>query len=75
MKPSKFMVSVQWGGGPHYFVPSLCSTFEEARRVAVGQEIREQNLLDCKRSKRGARPSFYVWEMKDSITPVVKERR
>lgn len=61
MKPSKYMLSVQWGSGHHYF---LGTTYTTKETVKTAQSVTQEELTtrSNRTSKRGARPTVYAWE-------------
>lgn len=64
MKPQPYMVSVQWGSGPHYFM-SGALTRDNAERQAEG--IYKRAAQTKKRSPRAPQPRVMVWELKHSV--------
>ena len=57
MKVSRYAVSVQWGGGFHYFVKYFDAK-EEALNFAKAWRTKK---------KKGARPKAHIWYLMDSF--------
>lgn len=75
MQVLPFAVSVQWGGGFHYFL-SYYTTRQEAECVAEAHYLYlEQQRTKKPKAKRGAQPRVFVWSLWESIqsdsTPAV----
>lgn len=79
MKPSDYAISVQWGGGHHYF-----TTFTETEGEALSRaEALAKNLIAQRARKPGPRkgtvPVVYVWALasvhKGGYTPLPKKPR
>lgn len=64
MKVDQFAVSVQWGGGFHYF-QKYCPTYAEAQELANRLSVALDS--DRKRKKhKGAEPLVHVWRLESS---------
>lgn len=59
-KPLLYMVSVQWGGGPHYFMGNGAASLSVA--VKQARSLKKRSMETWQRHKK-ARPSVYVWKM------------
>ncbi len=57
MKVQRYAVSVQWGGGFHYFVKYFDSA-PEAREFAKAWGTKK---------KKGAKPKTHIWYLMDSF--------
>ena len=72
MKPKRFMVSVQYGGGHHYFLGEGTEKFDlelEAKADRLLTALYKRR--DAKPpAKRGAAPEIYIWEMKEHYVTV-----
>lgn len=64
MKPYPYMVSVQWGSGPHYFVGGAL-TRVGAEKLAEGAY--ESAAKTRAVSRRAPKPRAMVWELKHSV--------
>lgn len=54
MKAQRYAVSVQWGGGMHYFI-GYSNGFDDAAKIADG-------FVDPRSNDRGARPTVFIWK-------------
>ena len=57
MKAKEFTVSVQWGGGHHYFL----KTYDTEQEAILAAASHAERLSAQKTSKRGARPTVFAW--------------
>jgi hypothetical protein len=64
VKPSPFMISVQWGGGHHYFQAGAMS-IQEARTTA--NYIYAQVAQTKKLARNAPHPRVMIWELKESV--------
>jgi hypothetical protein len=73
-KPNKYIISIQWGSGMHYFSGSGHSSFEieSGRAMVVANEL--QAMITSRSVKRGAVPTVYLWEMKAEI-PIKRSKQ
>jgi hypothetical protein len=66
MKPKKFMTSVQWGAGMHYFngCGSESKTTEiQSAKFLAGCHAAAINSRRRLGNRRGSIPTVYVWQM------------
>lgn len=57
MKTKEYAISIQWGGGIHYFV-AYASTLIQAGKIALSRS----DMLDQRGQKRGAKPTVHIWK-------------
>lgn len=60
MKIERYAVSVQWGGGYHYFV-SYHEDLKGASASAIIVQTKEDRNF-AKRKNKGAKPQTHIWE-------------
>lgn len=60
MKADRYAVSVQWGGGFHYFIK-----YFPVKEMAV--HFAQEWIRTEKPRKRGAKPIIHVWYMVDTF--------
>lgn len=70
MKPLPYMISVQYGGGIHFF---RGGALEQAKAHNEANKVFQQVWQAWKKINRGAKPRVMIWELKESIQDVSVE--
>jgi len=72
-KPTKHMISIQWGTGMHYLTGGADNA-EKALASAMMVAGGLQATIDGRVQKRGSLPTVYLWEMKAEI-PIKRSKQ